>query len=293
MEAPNRFYAGFRVTSRVWPTIVFPRTDKRRLARRQRIFSNLAVDERDDRSYPIATPVAETILTLVVGCDASDVSATAEVIRDAGFDVAEATSFEQARTLLASLDPDLLITEVQLGAFNGLHLVWQRHLEQPGRPSIVLSAYADSVLEAEANRLGAPFLVTSVEPDTLIAVVDSLPGLRRHDIPEKRQWTRLRVESELGLVLAEGPATSSRRELRWLSTPLSPGDRRAAHSDDSVAGTHVRHDNPGGPGVAPVRGRRRCLWPVSDRSVRDAAGLVRVRGWVGARAVERCSTTTA
>ena len=149
----------------------------------------------------------DTILVLVVGCEASKVSATAEILRAAGCEVAEATSFEQARTVMFSLDPDLLITDIQLGAYNGLHLVWQRHLEQPNRPSIVMNGYADAVLEAEARRLGSPFLIAPVDPEALIAVVDSLPGLHRDGLPEKRHWHRSRVESELGLVLAEGPAT--------------------------------------------------------------------------------------
>ncbi len=155
----------------------------------------------------LTVPETAGILVLVVGSQAAKVSATAELLRDAGWEVAEATTFQQARALMFSLDPDLLITDVQLGAFNGLHLVWQRQLEQQGRPSIVLNGYADPVLEAEARRLGAPFLIAPVEPDVLIATVDSLPGLHREDTAEKRQWIRSTVESELGLVLAEGPAT--------------------------------------------------------------------------------------
>ena len=150
--------------------------------------------------------VGQAIAVLVAGTDTSANAATAVVLRGAGYEVTVATTFKQARSLLSSQKPDLLVTDIQLEAYNGLHLVWQRRIEQPGRPSMVLNAYPDPVLEAEARRLGCPFLITPVAPAELLEVARSLP-LARPAIDEKRRWPRTLVGPRLGLVMSQGPAT--------------------------------------------------------------------------------------
>ena len=119
----------------------------------------------------------------------------------------EAASFVHARALLSSLRPQLLVASIQLGAYNGLHLVWQRHVEQPGRPSIVTSAYADAVLESEAAKLGCPFLVAPIDPSKLLDVARSLLAGSPADGADKRRWPRTRIGSELPLAMDQGPAT--------------------------------------------------------------------------------------
>ena len=117
-------------------------------------------------------------------------------------------SFQHARALLSSLRPKLLVTSIQLGAYNGLHLVWQqRHVEHQGRPSIVTSAYADAVLESEAAKLGCPFLVAPIDSDRLVRVARSLLAGSPADGDDKRQWSRTRVGPELPLGMEQGPAT--------------------------------------------------------------------------------------
>ena len=174
-----------------------------------RDFFDLAVDGENEPTYPIATVdgTDDVTIVLLVSARSTELESHAHALRTDGHEVVEATSFEQARALLSSLRPDLLVTSIQLGAYNGLHLVWQRHVEQPGRPSIVTSAYPDSVLESEAAKLGCPFLVSPIDSADLADVARSLLRGDATDIDDKRRWPRTRIGPELALDMDQGPAT--------------------------------------------------------------------------------------
>lgn len=160
----------------------------------------------------MAESVAGAVV-LVVGTDATNVDSTARLLRSDGHTVVVATSFEKARSLLASNQPDLLVTDIQLGAYNGLQLVWQRHFEQPGRASIVISPYPDPVLEAEARRLGCPYLVRPFHDHELMTAVGSHSGLMRAPDSDadadtdNRLWSRTRLGPDLTVDMEPGLAT--------------------------------------------------------------------------------------
>ena len=160
-------------------------------------------------TYAIATVGSADVasVVLLVSTRKEDLALAARVLSREGHEVVEASSFEHARALLSSLRPKLLIASIQLGAYNGLHLVWQRHVEQPGGPSIVTSAYADTVLESEAARLGCPFLVAPIDPEQLLGVARSLLAGSAADGDEKRRWPRTQIGPELPLDMVQGPAT--------------------------------------------------------------------------------------
>src|SRR5688572_14812156 len=80
----------------------------------------------------------------------------AEMLGNAGYDVVTAGTFQEARRILLEAPPDLLIADVRLGSFNGLQLVISG---QHRVPAIVITGYADAVLEAEARRGGAEYLI--------------------------------------------------------------------------------------------------------------------------------------
>ncbi len=111
---------------------------------------------------------------LVVESDPRQRVSVLDILRRAGYQVAGVDSFHAARQFLASTQPDLLIADVRLGAFNGLHLVWQRHAAHPGQPSIVTHAEADAVLQRDAFTLQAPYLVKPIRTQVLLSTVDAL-----------------------------------------------------------------------------------------------------------------------
>lgn len=69
-----------------------------------------------------------------------------------------------ALRLLAEHRPDLLMTDVRLGAYNGLQLI---AMAPRAIPAIVVTGFSDPVIEADAARLGAEYRVKPVDPAAL------------------------------------------------------------------------------------------------------------------------------
>ena len=108
---------------------------------------------------------------LVVDSDPEDLSSTVMLLEAAGYRVMSAAAFEEAKQMLASESPDLLITGLRLGCYNGLHLVLRSRVDHPEMVAIVTSDYHDPVLEAEAQRQHAGFLVRPLEAGDFVDVV--------------------------------------------------------------------------------------------------------------------------
>ena len=115
--------------------------------------------------------------------DSLDRSETVRVLRQGGYRVTTAATFEQATEILASAPPDVLITELRLGAFNGLHLIVRCQVRSPDVVAIVHTAFADRVLEAEARRMNAEYLPRPVAPSILLATIARRLGAQ----PERRR----------------------------------------------------------------------------------------------------------
>ena len=118
----------------------------------------------------MASSDAASPAILVVDSDPVALERTGGILHRAGYRVTVVDSFQWAKDLLASNQPDLMITDVRLGAFNGLHLVLRRRSQHPVKPSIVTNSDADPVLERQARELGAPYLVKPLRPEVLLRV---------------------------------------------------------------------------------------------------------------------------
>ena len=92
-------------------------------------------------------------------------------LRDAGYDVIVATTFEAAKQQLAARPPNLLIAAARLGLFNGLHLVVRGHLNHPEMSAILTADTKDPVLEAEASTYGASCVIAPETSAELLALV--------------------------------------------------------------------------------------------------------------------------
>jgi DNA-binding response OmpR family regulator len=144
-------------------------------------------------------------LILLVAPEMKVLRRTEGLLSEAGFLVATATTFEHATVLLASLNPDLLVAEVRLGAFNGLHLAVRSRIDHPQVPVIITHATPDVVLETEARRHGAIFMVTPLDnPEFLPRVKEAIEDRRRRQ-PTIRRWPRKRIAGVVAAELAEEP----------------------------------------------------------------------------------------
>lgn len=102
-------------------------------------------------------------------------------LSSSGFHVTVAESFAEAKALLGSRRPTLLLTEIQLGDYNGLHLVMHARALQPEVASIVTARRRDPVLQTEADRLGATFLLKPTTESELLAAVTRTMLRAPHD----------------------------------------------------------------------------------------------------------------
>jgi len=111
---------------------------------------------------------------LVVDDTPATLGALSELLEHAGYEVIAAGSFEEARRVVDEQAPDLLLIDVRLGAYNGLHLAVRERLAHPERQVILTTGFPDALLEAEAKRYGAEFLPKPIRTADLIAMVEKL-----------------------------------------------------------------------------------------------------------------------
>src|SRR5262249_27274145 len=87
-----------------------------------------------------------------------------------GFRTTIAHDFYEAKARLL-MRPALLVTELRLGAYKGMPLVLAGKSTHPAMAALIMSGTADPVLSAEAERLGATFVLKAVSGDDLAAAV--------------------------------------------------------------------------------------------------------------------------
>jgi DNA-binding response OmpR family regulator len=108
---------------------------------------------------------------LIVDDDPSLLEALERSFIEAGEDVVAHGSFEDARHALATTKFDALVTDVRLGAFNGLQLAVIARDTDPSTRIIVFSGFDDPVLREEAEHLGALYVVKPVAGHQLLELL--------------------------------------------------------------------------------------------------------------------------
>jgi CheY-like chemotaxis protein len=139
---------------------------------------------------------------LIVDDDKTTREGLAEFLEGSGYEAVAVGTFEEATRILRSTPPDLLIADVRLGPFNGLQLVISS--PQP-IPAIIITGFADPVLEADARRRGADYVLKPVSPSRLLDLVahklSSRPGFGT-----PRRWERKAVIGGLQASVEDEPA---------------------------------------------------------------------------------------
>jgi DNA-binding response OmpR family regulator len=129
-------------------------------------------------SGPATADRRQCATALVVEPSAPDALALVSVITRCGFDVTVAGTFGRAKEHLGTHVPDLLVTAVRLAEYNGLHLVLRATAVRMTMAALVVSDCADPVLQAEADAMGATFVIKPVSESELSAAVFRTLGAR-------------------------------------------------------------------------------------------------------------------
>ena len=110
----------------------------------------------------------ERMRVLMVDDDVAYLSACATILREDCHDVVTCSDFSEGRRRLAEDHFDALITDVRLGAYNGLHLI---ALAPPSMIKIALSAFHDPVIRRDAEQAGARFVVKPADCASVSALL--------------------------------------------------------------------------------------------------------------------------
>jgi DNA-binding response OmpR family regulator len=123
---------------------------------------------------------------LVVAHSPSLAGTLASWLGDSPNEVVLANNYPAAKRQLTA-HPDILITEVKLGEYNGLHLALRSHLA--GIPTIVLGP-DDAVFEHEAELLGATYLSSNdLQSDQLSAFISTVLDVAHRTATPDDSWS--------------------------------------------------------------------------------------------------------
>ena len=151
---------------------------------------------RDETPNMLNTP---DVLVVDDSLDRPDITGA---LKAGGYRVTSAATFEQATEIMARDPPDVLVTELRLGAFNGLHLIIRSRAHKLNTVAVIHTAHPDPVLEAEALRLNADYFKRPVDTPTLLAVIAQRLGHR----PERRASSRRQINEPFHVTVEGSPA---------------------------------------------------------------------------------------
>jgi DNA-binding response OmpR family regulator len=129
-------------------------------------------------------------LVLLVNAFQPALRQTEALLTNAGYLVADVSSFALGKELLRSVSPDLLVAEIRLAEFNGLHLAVFAQLHNPSLPVIITHTSPDAIFKAEAERLGASFVVNPQTDPNFLGLVEAELDKRQRARAMTRRWPR-------------------------------------------------------------------------------------------------------
>jgi Response regulator containing CheY-like receiver, AAA-type ATPase, and DNA-binding domains len=193
-----------------------------------RVCGSLTVAMQDETTDVLAA--RSTASVLIVEPTLSDAIAAASTLTKHHFQVTLAESFVKAKERIGSRPPDVLITDIRLSEYNGLHLVLRATAQRERTAAIVLSTSMDEVLRTDAESMGATFMVKPVsERDLAAAVFRTLSrqtGVRRSTEPIRPPFERRSLDRRISVfpIPADRRARDRRRDLDSLLSLLEPID---------------------------------------------------------------------
>ena len=136
---------------------------------------------------PRARPAHRTRpLVLLIDDDRAVLESLRRVFAQDGLHVTTANSGEQALGLLETLQPDLVVTDLCMGAVSGWDLVFHHHLHEAGLPFIVITAL--SLRDAGGvEKIAAGFFQKPLSLEALLAVIHARLAASESSAPENEK----------------------------------------------------------------------------------------------------------
>jgi DNA-binding response OmpR family regulator len=110
---------------------------------------------------------------LLLDDDQSLVAMARDWLASAGHEVVALSDFHAAKNYLALNHPDAIITDVRLGAYNGLQILVIAKLERPSVVAIAMTGFDDPTIQSEVSRIGGHYLVKPVTDQDLLTLLNA------------------------------------------------------------------------------------------------------------------------
>lgn len=169
---------------------------------------------------------------LVLDDDEHALSGIVDLLRDAGHNVTGAATYDAAKRLLAVSPFDLLVSDVHLRSFNGLHLVMQTRTDHPETAIIIITGYDDPLIDLEAHRYRADLIRKPIRPAEFQQRVTEVLNMVRR----QRRWPRTRVVGGFRVTIKGRPAAVVDVSYGGLRLELPDTERLPETFDVEVAG---------------------------------------------------------
>jgi DNA-binding NtrC family response regulator len=130
---------------------------------------------------------------VVVALDRAHRAFLESTLSAAGLTVTVADNFHSARAALTAQNPAVLVTEIRLEKYNGLHLAIFGKSIRPDMAVVVTSGLQDRVLRHDAENLGVIFLTSPVSEVELLAALNraAMREPQGHGVAESSRPGRL------------------------------------------------------------------------------------------------------
>jgi CheY-like chemotaxis protein len=135
---------------------------------------------------------------LVVDSQPDQLALNSRTLSDLGYEVTAVSTFEEAKRRLSAPQPlALLIADIRLGPYNGLHLALRARSLHANICIIITDRSHDAALEREARSVGAVYIVKPMPPAKLAELVTKLFTGHAEPPSTSRRWQRISVGDPL------------------------------------------------------------------------------------------------
>ena len=141
---------------------------------------------RDQRLTDTSKNASTPHRVLIVDDEPALLDALKMALERGNCDVTACRTFEEARQKLLTERFDVLVTDVRLGAFNGIQLAVVARDRNPDMQIVVFSGFDDPVLRAEATNLHATYLVKPISAEQLLRHIAECSPSAGEDSPKVR-----------------------------------------------------------------------------------------------------------